>query len=227
MRKLGLVAAMLAVASAASAGDFQSTVDLPGSAMDLKFHYAAPGAGATALAGEGSVGASLPLDGRLTVRLPARIGDHPVLGDTQVTAGYPLMGESELLPKVTVTAQLALPTAPGSRGAHPGMKITAEKKLGWGDLHAESELRTEGTRLARSYRTAVGARLHLSKATTASVDLVTLRPSGRSLLPRDDQAQIGLCQELTPATKLRLGVGAGVTGGQSSLRSTLGVDLRF
>jgi hypothetical protein len=218
---------MLAVASVAAAGDFEGTVNLPGSAMDLKLHYAAPAAGATSLAGEGSVGASLPLDGRLTVRLPASIGDHAVFGDTQVSAGYPLVGESGLLPKVTVSAQLALPTAPGSRGARPGMKITAEKKLAWGDLHAESELRTEGIRLARSYRTTVGARLRLLKTTSASFDLITFRPSGRSLLPRSDQAQIGLCEELTPATKLRLGVGAGVTGGQSSLRSTLGVDLRF
>jgi hypothetical protein len=221
-----LVVASVAAADAA-AGDFERTVNLPGSAMDVRFHYGAPGPGATTLAGEGSLGTTLPGDGRLTVRLPASIGSNTVLGDTQVAAGYSLVRESDLLPKVSVLAELALPTAPGSRGAHPGMKATAEKKLAWGDLHAETELRTEGRQLARSYRTAVGARLHLRPTTTASFDLVTLRPSGRSLLPRDDQAQLGLCQELAPGTKLRLGVGAGVTGGQSSLRSTVGLDLRF
>ena len=235
MRELVLVAAMLAVASAAAAdpagGDFERTLNLPGSAMDVRLRYGSTAPGGTSLAGEGSIGTNLPGDGRLTVTVPHSLGPHAALGDTQLTAGYPIVPETDLLPKVALVAELALPTAPGSpRVARPGVKAAAAKQIHWGvvhDLHAETELRTEGRELARSYRTAVGANLHLLKATTASVDLVTLRPSARSLLPRSDHAELGLCHELTPGTHLRLGLGAGVIAGQSSLRSTLGLDLRF
>jgi len=120
-----------------------------------------------------------------------------------------------------------LPTAPGSRGAHPGVKVAAQKKLFWGDVHAETELRTEGRELAPSYRTAVGTRLQLRPKTSASLDLVTVRPPAGSLLRRDDQAQFGLCQELAPGARVRLGAGAKVTGGQSSLLSSVALDLRF
>ncbi|HTO07240.1 MAG TPA: hypothetical protein VMR86_09295 [Myxococcota bacterium] len=234
MRELGVVAGLWLAASVAGAdpanGNLGATFALPGSAMDVRIHYASAGSGASALAGEGSLGANLPLDGRLTVRVPVSVGSSAMLGDTQVAAGYALLHESNLLPRLAVTAELALPTAPGSHGARPGVKATAAKKLLWGpvrDFHVETELRTEGRGLARSYRTAVGTHLQILKSTTASIDLVTLRPSGRSLLPRDDQAQIGICQEVTKGTKLRLGLGAGVTGGQSSLRSTVGIDWRF
>jgi hypothetical protein len=63
--------------------------------------------------------------------------------------------------------------------------------------------------------------------TNATLDLFSVRPSAHSLFPRDDQAQLGLCQELAPGTRVRVGVGGGVTGGQSSLRSTVELDVRF
>jgi hypothetical protein len=214
-------------ASPTPPSNFARTLDVAGSRMDFHFDSAAAAPGATAVAGVGSVGATLPFDTQLTVRMPATFGEHAVMGDAQVAASYPLVDEGELLPKVSVLAQVALPTAPGSRVVLPGVKATAEKKLFFGDLHAETELRTDGRELARSYRTAVGARVRLRPKTSATLDLVTLRPSGHSLLPRDDHAQLGLCQELAPGTRVRLGVGAGVTGGQSSLRSSLGLDLRF
>lgn len=223
---LVLAVARLAAADP-SAADLASTLDLAGSRMDLRFDPTAPAPGSTALSGVGSVGASLPLDTRLTLRMPATLGDRPVVGDTQVAASRALVQETALFPTVALSAGLALPTAPGSRGAHPGVKVAAQKKLFWGDVHAETELRTEGRELALSYRTAVGTRLQLRPKTSASLDLVTVRPSAGSLLRRDDQAQLGLCQELAPGARVRLGAGAKVTGGQSSLLSSVALDLRF
>ena len=223
---LVLAVARLAAADP-SAADLASTLDLAGSRMDLRFDPTAPAPGSTALSGVGSVGASLPLDTRLTLRMPATLGDRPVVGDTQVAASRALVQETALFPTVALSAGLALPTAPGSRGAHPGVKVAAQKKLFWGDVHAETELRTEGRELALSYRTAVGTRLQLRPKTSASLDLVTVRPSAGSLLRRDDQAQFGLCQELAPGARVRLGAGAKVTGGQSSLLSSVALDLRF
>ena len=223
---LVLAVARLAAADP-SAADLASTLDLAGSRMDLRFDPTAPAPGSTALSGVGSVGASLPLDTRLTLRMPATLGDRPVVGDTQVAASRALVQETALFPTVALSAGLALPTAPGSRGAHPGVKVAAQKKLFWGDVHAETELRTEGRELAPSYRTAVGTRLQLRPKTSASLDLVTVRPSAGSLLRRDDQAQFGLCQELAPGARVRLGAGAKVTGGQSSLLSSVALDLRF
>ena len=223
---LVLAVARLAAADP-SAADLASTLDLAGSRMDLRFDPTAPAPGSTALSGVGSVGASLPLDTRLTLRMPATLGDRPVVGDTQLAASRALVQETALFPTVALSAGLALPTAPGSRGAHPGVKVAAQKKLFWGDVHAETELRTEGRELALSYRTAVGTRLQLRPKTSASLDLVTVRPSAGSLLRRDDQAQLGLCQELAPGARVRLGAGAKVTGGQSSLLSSVALDLRF
>jgi len=223
---LVLAVARLAAADP-SAADLASTLDLAGSRMDLRFDPTAPAPGSTALSGVGSVGASLPLDTRLTLRMPATLGDRPVVGDTQVAASRALVQETALFPTVALSAGLALPTAPGSRGAHPGVKVAAQKKLFWGDVHAETELRTEGRELAPSYRTAVGTRLQLRPKTSASLDLVTVRPPAGSLLRRDDQAQFGLCQELAPGARVRLGAGAKVTGGQSSLLSSVALDLRF
>jgi hypothetical protein len=232
----GRVAALLLWISASAAaadpadGSFGHTFELPGTPMDVRVHYNAAGPNSTTVAGEGSIGTNLPGDGRLIVRVPVSVGPNTVLGDTQLSAGYPVLRESELLPKIALTAELALPTAPGSRGARPGMKATATKQLDLGvvhDVHAETELRTDGRELARSYRTTVGTHLRLLKKTTASLDWISLRPSGRSPLQREDHAQVGLCQEVSPNAHLRLGLGAGVTGNQSSLRSTLGVDFRF
>ena len=173
---LVLAVARLAAADP-SAADLASTLDLAGSRMDLRFDPTAPAPGSTALSGVGSVGASLPLDTRLTLRMPATLGDRPVVGDTQVAASRALVQETALFPTVALSAGLALPTAPGSRGAHPGVKVAAQKKLFWGDVHAETELRTEGRELAPSYRTAVGTRLQLRPKTSASLDLVTVRPA--------------------------------------------------
>jgi len=229
----GLAPILLFAAASVAAADPPNAnvaVDVAGSQMNFRFDAssAAPAApGTTALAGVGSVGATLPGETQLTVRMPATFSDRPAIGDTQLAASYPLVAEGEIVPKVSLLAELALPTAPGSREVRPGVKATAEKKLFFGDVHAETELRTDGRPLARSYRTAVGARLQLRPSTSATLDLFTVRPSGRSALPREDQAQLGLCQDLAPGARVRVGVGAGVTGGQSSLRSTVGLDLRF
>jgi hypothetical protein len=215
----------------AGATDFEQTLDLAASPVELRVHSASAAPGSSApVAGEGSIGAKLPGDGQLTLRVPYLMGSRPVLGDSQLAAGYELLAERELLPKISVTAQLDLPTARGSSAAHPGMKATVAKKLRAGVIRAvyvESELHTNGRDLATSYRTAVGTSFQLPLATTGNFDFAMVRPPIGSGVPRDDTAQLGLSWALGAGSSLHLGVGAGLSTGVPSLRSNLGIDLHF
>ena len=220
------------MASAADVGTFGFT--LPVAPMDVRVHYVNASPSSPVVVGEGSLGANLPFDGRLTIRVPHTLGEKAVLGETHLAASYDLIRDAELLPRVSVVGNLNLPTAPGTRGVHPGVKARAVKKLRLGvlrEVHVESELVTSTAghnELAAGYRTAVGTSLNLLPGTSANFDVVANRPAAASGLPGDTSAQIGLSQILSPAAHLRLGFGAGVTTtGTSSLRSTVGVDLRF
>jgi len=216
----------------ASASDFQETFDLVANPVSVHMHYANTGLvpGSTAGVGEGSIGTKLPGDGQLTLRVPLCVGSRPLLGNTQVAAGYDVLTENAFLPKVSVTAQLDLPTAPGSSRARPGVRATVAKKLRAGPIegfYVESELRTDGRDLATSYRTAVGTTFRLPVALTGNLDFVVLRPPAGSGLARDNIAQFGLSTPLGASSTLRLGFGAGLSTPTPSLRSTLGIDLHF
>jgi hypothetical protein len=230
--------ALACLPAAARADGFQRTLEVGANPVDVQLQYAgaAPGPtssltpGAMALSGEGSVGTRLPGDGRLTLRVPHVMGSVPTLGVAQVAASYDLAQEGRLLPKLAVVARVDLPTVRGTRGAHPGVRATAAKKVHAGvidTVHVESELWTQGIDLTPSYRTLVGATFHVRAATSGSLDLVALRPGAGTGLAAESLAQLGLAQRLGFGATLRLGVAAGLVDGTNSLRATLGVDRRF
>src|SRR5262249_23309525 len=150
---------------------------------------------ATAVAGEGNVRTVLPFDGRLTLRLPYVVGSTAVLGNAQLAASYQLAKEHDFLPSLGLTARVDLPTAPGARQPLPGVRAVATKKLDFGlleNLHAESELWTDGERLTPCHRAAIGATLKLPQATRLAIDWVSVRGQVNDTPLRQDLAQLSV-----------------------------------
>ncbi|HTO54327.1 MAG TPA: hypothetical protein VMR50_13160 [Myxococcota bacterium] len=237
MRDLAVVAAIIgsaialpATSSADPLNAVGRTIDLPVTPMDVRIQYGSSHPGSTDLVGEGSLGANLPGDGRLTIRVPHTLGERSIFGESHLAVGYDLLHEGDFMPKLAVTTQVALPTARGARGVQPGVKARATKKLHLGvirEVHAETELATQGRELARSYRATLGTSLKLEPETTASFDFVSTVPAPGAGA-RDNSAQLGLSHTLGKHSSLHLGFGAGVLStGQASLRSTVGIDLHF
>ncbi|HXZ85420.1 MAG TPA: hypothetical protein VEI82_08020 [Myxococcota bacterium] len=208
---------------------YQRTIEVGESAVDVQLHYGSgtPGIG---LSGVGILGTDLPGHGRLVFSLPHLVGSEGELGTAEVAASYDLAPAGWPLPKLAVTALVDLPTAPGSRGAHPGLKATAVRDLGLGPLEplrVESELRTEGPDLALSYRAAVGTGLRLGPATELGLELAALRPPTDTAAPREEHAQLRLTQQLRGKIRLRLGLSAGLANHQGSLRASFGIARGF
>lgn len=210
----------------ASAGGYERTFEFGPSPVEVRLNYGDPTPGAVALAGEGSLRSSLPGKGRLTVRVPYVVGEAATLGNTQVAASYDLEHGTELLPRVSLVAEVDLPTAKGAVGARPGLKVTATKSLGSGlfeAIHVESDLSTDTAALAPSYRAAVGASFRLPVLTRASLDFVALRPAVATGAPSQNLVQLGMSHAFANRTNLRLGLGSDCR----SLRASFGIDRRF
>lgn len=242
LRNLVLVAASLALgfapaparAASASPGDaatgYQRTIELGPNAIELRVQQARSAGSSDALSGEGTVATQLPGDGHLTLRLPYVVAQAPVVGTAQLAASYSLANESPLVPSVAVAAHVDLPTAPGARGARPGVRASAMKTLGLGvidTVRVESELWTDGATLTPSYRALVGTTFRLLRTTSGSLELVALRPSAGTGAVNDNLVQLAVSHRLDPATNLHFGVAAGLAYGVSPLRVTLGLDHRF
>jgi hypothetical protein len=244
LRYLALVATSFALgfaplaARAAGAGPdetpsgFERTIRVGPSSVELRVHAATSPPGSAVSAGEGSIATPLPGEGQLTLRVPYVVSQSPAVGNAQLAASYELAKESSLLPNLAVVARVDLPTAPGARGAHPGVRATAAKKLGTGVIEAirvESELWTAGPSLAPSYRALIGTTLRLHGATSGTVDLIALRPGPGAA--RENLAQLGLAHRLDPATSLHVGVAAGLGETASAapfpFRATLGFERKF
>lgn len=220
--------------AAALADAFQRTVDVWTNPIEVRLTYAgaaanALGTPARALTGEGSIVTRLPGDGQLTLHVPHVMGQSPVLGVPQVAASYDLAKEGRVLPNLAIVARVDLPTARGARGAFPGVRATAAKKVKAGpfdSLRVETEMWTSGPQLTPSYRTLLGTTFHLRAATSGSLDFVAVRPAA-GFGAQENLAHLGLAQSLGPASTVRLGFAAGLVDGTNSLRATLGVDTRF
>ncbi len=210
----------------ASAGGYERTFELGPSPVEVRLNYGDPTPGAVALAGEGSVRSALPGEGRLTVRVPYVVGEVATLGNTQVAASYDLEHDTELLPRVSLAAEVDLPTAKKAVGARPGLKVTATKSLGSGlfeAIHAESDLSTDTVEVSPSYRAAVGASFRLPAATRASLDFVALRPGAATGAPSENLVQLGMSHTFANRTNLRVGLGSDCR----TLRASFGIDRRF
>lgn len=221
-----LAAIFASAAVQASAGGYEGTFDLGPNPVEVRLHYGDPAPGAATVAGEGSVGAPLPGEGRLTVRVPVVVGEAPAVGITQVAASYDLEHGTELLPHVSLVALVDLPTAKGAVGTRPALKVTAAKSLGPGFFEAirvESELSTDTVALLPSYRTAVGASFRLPAATRVSLDFVALRPAVATGAPSQNLAQLGLSHAVAKHASVRFGLGSD----SKSVRATFGLDYRF
>jgi hypothetical protein len=244
MRELALVAGSLALGftpaaraadganDAASPSVYEQAVEAGPSAVHVRLRYDAAAPGSTALAGEGSIDTTLPGEGHLTLRIPYAVGQGSTVGAAELDAAYVVTHETHGLPNLGVAALVDLPTAPGTRGAHPGVKARAEKRLDTGalaSLHVETELRTEGPDLNPSYRAAIGTSLRLGAATSGSLDFIEqpgLRLEARS--PREmPLAQLGLRHKLDASTGLRIGFSRGLESDAGSLRATIGIDRHF
>jgi hypothetical protein len=168
----------------------------------------------------------LPGDGHLTVRLPVVVSEAAALGNAQVSASYDLLREAELVPHVSLTTQVDLPTARGATSTRPALKATAAKSLGPGlleGIHLESELSTDTALLLPSYRTSLGASFRLPAQTRVSLDFVALRPAPQSGVARRNFAQLGVSRTLGKRTHVRLGVGSDT----KTVHASLGVDRPF
>ena len=236
VRVVASLAFSFAPALAAAAGpadapsDFQRTIAVGGSSIDLRVRPTSASSASGVSAGEGSVGTALPGEGQLTFRLPWVAGQAPAIGTAQLAASYDLAKETELVPKIAVVARVDLPTAPGARGARPGVQATVAKRLDLGPIETirvESGLWTDGPSLSRSYRAAFGTTFRLLAATTASVDLVAVRPGAATGSPSTNLAQLGLSQKHDAFTNVRVGVAASLADGVSPLHATLGFEHRF
>jgi hypothetical protein len=208
---------------------YQGTLQLVPSATQVRLHDAA---GST-VSGEGSVQTPLPGEGHLLLRVPYVLGESAAIGDSELSANYET-SEGKALPKVGLSALLDLPTAPGARGAHPGLKATAVKKFNQGlveSVHVESELRTEGLNLDPHYRTAVGTTLRLGSGTSGSVDFIeqeAVHPLAVANAPSERfLAQVGLKRKLDASTGLHVGLDAGLGADPHPLRAVIGIDRRF
>lgn len=241
LRNLVLVAASLAfglapvAAAAAGSGsadapsEFQRTIAVGSNSVELRVQHATSAPGSEVSSGEGSVATALPGEGQLMLRLPWVVGQTAAVGTAQLAASYDLAKESPLVPNIAVVARVDLPTAPGARGARPGVRATAAKTVDVGvieTIRLESEFWTAGPSLSPSYRAAVGTTFRLRAATSGSVDLVALRP-GAATGPSENLAQVGLSHRLDADTNVRVGVAASLTAGASPLRATLGFEHRF
>ena len=182
--------------------------------------------------GEGSIDATLPGEGHLTLRIPYVVGQVSAIGAAELDVAYVLSHETHGLPNLAVAALMDLPTAAGTRGACPGVKAKPEKRLdsgGLASLHIETELRTEAPDLNLSYRAAIGTSLRLDAATSGSLDFIeqpALRLEARS--PRETPlAQLGLRHKFDGRTGLRIGLSRGLESDTGSLRATFGIDRHF
>lgn len=213
-----------------ASGDYERTIEVGSRPIDVRLHYGAAAPGSSAIAGEGLLATPLPGTGRLTLRLPHTFGEVSTLGAPQLAASYDLAPRPDLLPRFGVAALVNVPEVAGTRTALPGVRASAQREIGTRFLqsfHVESELRTEGPTLAPSARTRVGARFRLPAALRGTLELVTVRPSSSAATPRENLAQLGLARAFGRDATLQLGVGGGRTGDAASLRTRLGVDLRF
>jgi hypothetical protein len=216
--------------AAAPAPGFHETLEVGTTSVEVQVHTWSAPAGASSVAGDGSIRASLPGEGHLSLQLPYVVGRDSTVGNVQLAASYDLAKESRLVPSIAVVAHVDLPTAPGTRAAHPGVKATAAKRLGSGviqTIRAESELWTEGPDLALSYRALIATTFRLRAATTGSLEFISLHPAGGPVLQDEFLAQLGLSQKLDPATTLHLGAAAGLVDPASPFRVTLGIEHRF
>lgn len=196
----------------------------------MRLHYGDAAPGSTALAGEGSLATGLPGSGQLTLRVPHTVGQVAALGEAQLGASYDLEPRYELLPQVAVVALVPAPSAPAARTALPGMKASLDKRLRsrfLRSVHVEAELRSESPGLARSSRTSIGASFRLPAATNGTLQLISYRPARGSPAAREDLAELALSHALGPDANLRLGLGAALSDGVASLRTQVGVELRF
>jgi hypothetical protein len=224
--KFAAAAASLALCllpKAASAFDgYERTIEVGSTPVEVRLRYGDAAPGSTALAGEGSLATELPGSGRLTLRVPHTVGQVAALGEAQLGASYDLGPRDGLLPEVAVVA-LAHP-------ALPGMRVSIAKQLRsrfLRSIHAETELRSEGPDLARSSRTSIGASFRLPAATTGMLQLVSYRPASGAAAARWDLAELALSHALGPDANLRLGLGGALSEGSASLRTQIGVELRF
>ena len=232
----GLGAALSARGAAAAGPDdpdapgaYERTIQLGANAFELRVHHASSLPGSSTVTGEGSLATQLPGEGELTLRVPWVVAQTAAVGTAQVAASYDLAREGALLPKIAVTARVDLPTAPGARGAHPGLRASVAKQLGPGLLeavHVESECWNDQPTFTPSCRAAVGSSFRLRPATHASLDLVSIRPGPRTV-PKQNLAQLDVSQRLDPATSLHLGLAAALAESANPLRATLGLERRF
>ena len=244
MRELALVAGSLALGfapaawaadvanDAASPSVYEQAVEAGLSAVHVRLNYNPPATGSSALAGEGSIDATLPGEGHLTLRIPYVVGQDSGVGTAELDAAYVVTHGTHGLPNLAVAALVDLPTVPGTRGARPGVKAKAEKQLdsgGLASLHVETELRTEGPDLNPSYRAAIGTSLRLGEATSGSLDFIQqpwLSLEARS--PREmPLAQLGLRHRLDASTGLLIGLSRGLESDPGSFRATLRIDRHF
>ena len=205
----------------------------PGS-VAARLNYNAPAPSATALVGAGALKMPLPGEGQLTLRLPYIVGQGAAFGAAELKAGYEIAHETQVLPNVSAAALVELPTAPGMRGAHPGVKATAAKKIGSGlleSIHVESELRTDGPNLNPCYRAAIGTSFRLGPGTSGSLDFINQQAGPRlvdaSSSPETHLTQLGLKHKFDASTGLRLDLANGVATDARSLRATIGIERRF
>jgi hypothetical protein len=212
----------------------EQVVEVGPSAVHVQLHYDAPAPGSTPLAGEGSTDTTLPAEGHLTLRIPYVVGQDSAVGAAELNASYVVTPEMRGLPNLAVAALVNLPTAPGSGGARPGVKATAEKKLdsrGLASIHVETDLSTEGRALDPHYRAAVGTSLRLSARTSGSLDFIeqpALRRSLDASLPRETPLlQLGLSHKLDAGTGLRIGFSSGLASDAGTPRATIGIDRHF
>jgi hypothetical protein len=220
---------MLALAPGAASG-FQRTVDLGSRPVEVRLQYPEAAPGATALAGEGSLGTPIPGNGQLLLRVPHVVGRGGTLGDAQLAAAYELAPARARLPKLAMEALVELPTAPGARAARPGVRASA---AAWLDnrflrsLQLASELRTVGPELAPTTRASLGASFRVLAETRGTLELVTVRPPRGSPASREALAQLSLSHALGPDASLRLGLAGQLHGDAALLRGQVGFDLRF
>lgn len=211
---------------------YEQAVEVGPSAVHVRLNYNPPAPSSTTFAGEGSIDATLPDEGHLTLRIPYVVGQGSAVGAAELDAAYVVTHGTHGLPNLAVAALVDLPTAPGTCGARPGVKAKAEKQLdsaGLASLHAETELRTEGPDLNPSYRAAIGTSLRLGAATSGSLDFIDqpgLRLEVRS--PREvPLAQLGLRHKFDASTGLRIGFSSGLASDAGPLRATIGIDRHF